>query len=112
MNSLVTISGVCPTCGHGLKLCQAKTGAFFIGCTDFPRCDFRGPYDPILQQLRDQNARLQAEVTLLQMQQTPPRPEKQPLRTLGRVVQQRRQSKYIWEDVARRWGATLRRGVV
>lgn len=66
-----TLSANCPSCGYAPKLCQAKAGAFYIGCSDFPRCTFRCPYDPVLQQLRDHNARLQAELTLLQMQYVP-----------------------------------------
>jgi ssDNA-binding Zn-finger/Zn-ribbon topoisomerase 1 len=67
----ITLSGACPSCGHGLKVCQAKSGAFYVGCTDYPRCNFRCAYDQELQDLRDQNARLQAEITLLQMQYAP-----------------------------------------
>jgi ssDNA-binding Zn-finger/Zn-ribbon topoisomerase 1 len=72
VNSLVTITGNCPDCGHALKLCQAKAGALYIGCAAYPRCSFKCPYDQVLQALRDRNARLEAELTLLQMQQPSP----------------------------------------
>jgi len=58
----ITLSGACPSCGYGLKVCQAKSGAFYLGCA----------YDQELQQLRDRNARLEAELTLLQMQHPSP----------------------------------------
>jgi ssDNA-binding Zn-finger/Zn-ribbon topoisomerase 1 len=105
----ITISGTCPSCGHALKVCQAKSGAFYVGCGDYPRCDFRCPYDPILQGLRDRNARLQAELTLFSMQRTSPNPKEQTqgMRTGAKGVQKQRRAMYTWADVAAKWGATL-----
>jgi ssDNA-binding Zn-finger/Zn-ribbon topoisomerase 1 len=58
----------CPACGNPLTLRQPKTGAAFVGCSTWPRCEFRSAYDGVLHRLRDENARLRAEVTLLQLQ--------------------------------------------
>jgi ssDNA-binding Zn-finger/Zn-ribbon topoisomerase 1 len=69
---ITTLTGSCPECGHALRLRQAKAGMLFIGCDDYPRCSFKCPYDQELQTLRDRNARLEAELTLLQMQYAPP----------------------------------------
>ena len=62
------LTGTCPACGDLLILRQPKTGAAFVGCSTWPRCTFRSAYDEFLHRLRDENARLRAEVTLLQMQ--------------------------------------------
>jgi len=62
------LTGTCPACGDLLALRQPKTGAAFVGCSTWPRCAFRSAYDEFLHRLRDENARLRAEVTLLQMQ--------------------------------------------
>ena len=64
------LTASCPACGHPLTLRQPKTGAAFVGCSTWPRCAFRSAYDKVLHQLRDENARLRAEVTLLQMQRS------------------------------------------
>jgi ssDNA-binding Zn-finger/Zn-ribbon topoisomerase 1 len=96
MNTLVTLTGSCPDCGHTLKLCQAKAGLFYIGCSDFPRCAFKCPYDPILQQLRDRNARLEAELTLMQMQHTSCSQD------LLREPEARRRQGTTWREVAPR----------
>jgi ssDNA-binding Zn-finger/Zn-ribbon topoisomerase 1 len=113
--SPVTITGACPACGYARKLCQAKAGPLLLGCSRFPWCTFRCAYDPVLQQLRDHNARLQAELTLLHMQRTAPRPEEhtQGRRTGAQGVQERRRAMATWADVAHTWSATLRerRGV-
>jgi ssDNA-binding Zn-finger/Zn-ribbon topoisomerase 1 len=98
MSILVTVTGACPTCGHALKLYQAKARPLFLGCSPFPRCTFRCAYDPVLQQLRDHNARLQAELTLLQMQHTSPVQQ-----DLLRESEDRRRQLTTWRDVAQRW---------
>ena len=109
MSSIITLTGSCPVCGHALKLCQAKACAYFIGCTAYPRCTFKAPYDPVLQELYDQNARLRAEVTLLQMQRTPASPTdlQRGRTTWAKVVQERRTALPTWADVAHKWGTTL-----
>ena len=108
----ITLTGTCPNCGYALKLRQAKTGVLYVGCDAYPRCDFRCAYDPILQQLRDHNARLEAELTLLQMQHAPSSPEEQKraMTTWADVVKERRRAMTTWADVAHKWGATLREG--
>jgi ssDNA-binding Zn-finger/Zn-ribbon topoisomerase 1 len=87
----VTLTSSCPSCGHTLKVCQAKSGAFYVGCSDYPRCTFRCAYDEVLQALRDRNARLEAELTLLQMQHAP-------------TTAERSRALTTWADVAHRWG--------
>jgi ssDNA-binding Zn-finger/Zn-ribbon topoisomerase 1 len=103
----ITVSGTCPNCGHALKVCQAKSRAFYLRYADFPRCTFRCAYVATLQALRDRNARLQAEITLLQMQRTPPRQEEQPPRPGTKVVQRQRRAMYTWADIAAKWGGKL-----
>jgi ssDNA-binding Zn-finger/Zn-ribbon topoisomerase 1 len=98
MSTLVTVTGACPTCGHALKLYQAKAGVFFPGCSTFPRCTFRCAYDSILQRLRDHNARLQAELTLLQMQHAAPVQQ-----DLLQESEDRRRQLTSGRDVAPRW---------
>src|SRR5712691_4829261 len=61
------LTSSCPACGHPLTLRHPKTGEPFVGCSAWPRCAFRSAYDEVLHRLRDENARLRAEVTLLQM---------------------------------------------
>jgi ssDNA-binding Zn-finger/Zn-ribbon topoisomerase 1 len=91
----ITISGTCPSCGHALKVCQARAGAFYLGCSDYPRCTFRCAYDATLQQLRDRNARLEAELVLLRMQHPSP------------ANTERTGTLTSWANVAQRWGVQL-----
>ena len=97
MSTLVTVTGACPTCGHALKLCQAKAGPLFLGCNAFPRCTFRCGYDPVLQRFWDHNVRLQAELSLLQFQHTPSVQQ-----DLLRESEDRRRALTMWRDVAHR----------
>jgi len=99
MSTLVTISGSCPLCGHALKLCQAKAGPLYLGCSTFPRCTFRCAYDPVLQRLRDENAKLHAQLALLEMQrQARPTGEDAPS-----SPEERRRGLTTWPHVAYRW---------
>jgi hypothetical protein len=42
----------CPCCGGPLVLRQnRRSGAFFTGCSAYPRCAFREPHDPRVQTL-------------------------------------------------------------
>jgi ssDNA-binding Zn-finger/Zn-ribbon topoisomerase 1 len=62
------LTASCPACGHPLTLRQPKTGAAFVGCSTWPRCEFRSAYDASLNQLRDAVERLRAALTIEKMQ--------------------------------------------
>jgi ssDNA-binding Zn-finger/Zn-ribbon topoisomerase 1 len=115
MDTYITITGTCPHCGHSLKVCRAKTGQLYLGCTNYPRCDWRGVYDAVLQQLRDRTARLEAELTLVRMQHgatvpqdIPPEIEDQKtaMQTWADVVTERQTAMQTWTAVARKWGVS------
>jgi ssDNA-binding Zn-finger/Zn-ribbon topoisomerase 1 len=65
-----TVTSSCPLCGGVLRLRQRRDHSLFVGCARYPHCAFSAPYEPIVEALKDQVERLQAELTLLQMQRT------------------------------------------
>jgi ssDNA-binding Zn-finger/Zn-ribbon topoisomerase 1 len=64
------LTATCPACGYPLTLRQPKTGAAFVGCSTWPRCEFRSHYDASLNQLRDEVERLRAALTIEKMQRS------------------------------------------
>jgi ssDNA-binding Zn-finger/Zn-ribbon topoisomerase 1 len=93
------VTADCPLCHKPLVLRESKHGARFAACSDFPRCQYRSGYDEVLHRLRDENARLRAEVTLLQMQQK----AGAAVAASPATVAERQHHLTTWSDVAPRW---------
>jgi hypothetical protein len=70
---IYTLSAACPLCHGVLILCQTREGRrFSITCTRRP-CAYTAAYDPVLSQLRDRIARLEAELAFTHLQTKPVR---------------------------------------
>jgi ssDNA-binding Zn-finger/Zn-ribbon topoisomerase 1 len=93
------VTADCPLCHKPLVLRESKHGVRFAACSGFPRCQYRSSYDEVLHRLRDENARLRAEVTLFQMQQKAGPAVAESLAT----VAERKRHLTPWADVAPRW---------
>ena len=63
-----TLSASCPLCHGALTLRQARDGhRFYVACSRRP-CNYTPAYEPVLAQLRDRLARLEAELEFSRMQ--------------------------------------------
>jgi ssDNA-binding Zn-finger/Zn-ribbon topoisomerase 1 len=63
-----TLSSVCPLCHGALSLRQTRDGRhYYIACTR-RSCEYTSAYEPVLAQLRDRIARLEAELEFTRMQ--------------------------------------------
>jgi ssDNA-binding Zn-finger/Zn-ribbon topoisomerase 1 len=62
------LSAACPLCYGALSLRQTRDGRrFYIACTRRP-CEYTAAYEPVLAQLRDRIARLEAELAFTRLQ--------------------------------------------
>ena len=90
----ITIAGTCPLCQRSLTLRQARDGRhFYVACVD-RHCEFRSAYDPVLTQLHNRIARLEAELTFAHLQS-------RPLQETSALVQRRCLT--TWADMAHRF---------
>jgi len=63
-----TLSNACPLCYGALTLRQTRDGRrYYIACSRRP-CDYTASYEPVLEQLRDRIAKLEAELEFTRMQ--------------------------------------------
>ena len=91
------LSAACPLCHGTLALRQTRDGRhYYIACTRRP-CEYITAYEPVLEQLRDRIARLEAELEFNRIQtrsvaenSSTPEAERQRMLT-------------TWKDVAHRW---------
>jgi ssDNA-binding Zn-finger/Zn-ribbon topoisomerase 1 len=62
------LSAACPLCHGTLVLRQTRDGhRFYIACTRRP-CEYTAAYEPVLEQLRDRIALLEAKLAFTRMQ--------------------------------------------
>jgi ssDNA-binding Zn-finger/Zn-ribbon topoisomerase 1 len=62
------LSAACPLCHGTLALRQTRDGRrYYIACARRP-CDYTAAYDPVLEQLRNRIARLEAELEFTRLQ--------------------------------------------
>jgi ssDNA-binding Zn-finger/Zn-ribbon topoisomerase 1 len=63
-----TLSSACPLCHGALSLRQTRDGhRYYIACNRRP-CDYTAAYEPVLEQLRNQIAKLEAQLEFTRMQ--------------------------------------------